>query len=388
MNEFLKRAMELQEETVANRRHIHSNPEVGCDLPQTAAFVEEKLRALGLEPHNICKGGLYADIGSGEKTFLLRADMDALPMSESNDLPFCSRKNMAHTCGHDMHTAMLLTAAKILREREASLKGRVRLMFQPAEEIMAGAHAMVEAGVLEGVDAAMAIHVASGRTPTGAFSYQSGPSHASSDVFRIELSGLGCHGAMPHNGIDPINAAVHLFLNIQSIVSRENSAEDPLVITIGSFQAGDGSNIIPEKAVLKGTIRAVSREARALAKKRLEEMTELTAKTFRCDGKLIFEAGAPANCSDPQLTQELVGYLKDFAPDLTPGRRVMASEDFSYVSEKVPATFLSLAAGGSDPIYSRAGQHNPLVVFNEDCLPYGAAAHAWCAFRWLEEHSR
>ena len=223
--DFLKRAQELKDETTQNRRHIHQNAEVGLNLPNTKAFVMEKLREYGLEPKE-CGHGVTATLGKPGKTLLLRADMDALPMPEESGEPFaCPTGKTAHACGHDMHTAMLLTAAKMLKENESALCGTVKFMFQPAEETFEGARDMLESGLLENppVDAALAYHVAAGKTPVGFVLYNdTGVMMASVDGFEITIHGRGSHGANPNLAVDPINVGVHIHLALQEFIERDS----------------------------------------------------------------------------------------------------------------------------------------------------------------------
>lgn len=221
-------------------------------------YVMNKLREFGYEPKEICESGIVATI-EGEKpgkVILLRADMDSLPVTEETQCPFKSTNGNMHACGHDMHTAMLLGASKLLKEYQNEIEGTVKLVFQPNEEGFQGAKTMLKAGVLENpkVDAAMAMHVNSG-TPSNVVLYGLGTSIAGCTVFRIVAEGTSCHGAMPETGVDPINIATHIYLAIQEIISREISATESAVITVGKFISGETHNVIPTKAVLEGTIR-------------------------------------------------------------------------------------------------------------------------------------
>ena len=254
--DFWKRAQELKDEIIQNRRRIHQNAEVGLNLPNTKAFVTEKLREYGLKPTE-CGHGVTATLGKPGKTLLLRADMDALPMPEESGEPFaCPTGETAHACGHDMHTAMLLTAAKMLKENEDALCGTVKLMFQPAEETFEGARDMLENGLLENppVDTALAYHVAAGKSPVGFVMYNdSGVMMASVDGFEITIHGRGSHGANPNLAIDPINVGVHIHLALQELIARESDPTKTCDLTIGQFMAGTSANIIPNTAVLSGT---------------------------------------------------------------------------------------------------------------------------------------
>lgn len=391
MVNFLSDANLIKNELIDIRRYLHQNPEIGNDLPVTTQFVMEKLIEMGIEPREICKSGITANIGGKKegKVFLLRADMDALQMTEDSGLEFSSSNNYAHTCGHDIHTAMLLGAAKILKQHEGELEGTVKLMFQPSEENLAGAAAMIEAGILENprVDAAMALHVFPGNLHVGKMYWGSGPILASSDIFRITVTGKGGHGAIPQNSVDSINAAAHIYIALQEVIAREIDPQEPVVITIGSFNAGDVPNIIPEKAVMTGSIRAFSREVRSYAKKRLEEIASLTAQTFRSACNVEYTSCTCPTINNELLALELKGYINELGEEIIQFPRQMGSEDFAMISEAVPSVFFGIGAGGEEPEYHKGGSHNPRVIFNEDVLPQGAAVLSYSAYRWLKNHS-
>ena len=277
---YYERALELKDETIANRRHIHKNAETGLDLPKTKAYVMEKLTEYGLEPKD-CGYGVTATLGKGGKVLLLRADMDALPMPEESGEEFaCPTGKEAHTCGHDFHAAMLLTAAKMLKEKEDTLEGTIKFMFQPAEETFEGSKNMIENGILENppVDAALAYHVSPGKMPIGLFMYNDKDTMMYSvDGFKITIHGKGSHGAYPHVGVDPINIGVHIHLALQELIARESDPTHSCVLTIGQFAGGTAANIIPETVVLQGTIRTNKPEARELLVRRMKEVAEKTA---------------------------------------------------------------------------------------------------------------
>ena len=390
MKTCYERALELREETVAHRRYFHEYAEVGLDLPKARAYVKAELKKLGLEPKD-CGYGVTATIGKGGKCLLLRADMDALPMPEESGEAFASKDpHAAHTCGHDFHAAMLLTAAKILKEREDTLRGTVKLMFQPAEETFEGARNMIEKGILENpkVDAALAFHVTSGRMPLGLYMYNnSAAMMASVDVFRITLRGRGSHGAYPQNSLDPINMAAHVYLALEALIAREVDPEKMCVLTIGKFQAGTAANIIPEEAVMEGTIRTKDVASRALLVRRLKEVAEGTAAAFGGRAEVEMVNGVAPLICDPAFTTEMAGYMAQL-PGTTgyPGVTASASEDFATVAENVPAAFFHLSAGFLDE-RGDFPPHNPKVLFNEDVCPLGAAGYATCAEKWLENHA-
>lgn len=389
--DYYQRARELKDETIANRRHIHTNAEVGLETTKTRAFVMEKLSEYGVEPRE-CGHGVTATIGSGSPVILLRADMDALPMPEESGEPFaCPDGEHAHACGHDFHAAMLLTAARMLKENESQLKGTVKLMFQPAEETFEGARDMIGAGILEDPrpDAALAYHVAAGKMPVGIFMYNDKSAMMYSvDGFRIEVRGRGSHGAYPQNSIDPINAAVHVYLALEAIMAREVDPTKAAIMTVGRFDAGTAANIIPDTAVLEGTIRSNDKGARELMVRRMREVAARTAEAFGATAEVTALSDVAPLICDPELTREVVGYMQELdIPNLMPypGIEASASEDFATVAEQIPSTFMYLSAGYPDE-RGAYNAHNPKVRFNEDVCDQGPAFLAHCATRWLEEH--
>lgn len=388
---YYERALELREETVAHRRFLHTNAEVGLIMPKAKAYVMEKLTEYGLEPKE-CGHGVTATIGSGGKCILLRADMDALPMGEESGEPFaCPSGEAAHTCGHDFHAAMLLTAAKMLKENETALEGTVKFMFQPAEETFEGAKDMIENGILENpkVDVALAYHVTSGKMPIGLYMYNSSTTMmASVDGFRIEIRGKGAHGAYPHSAIDPINIAVHVYLALEALIAREADPSKMCVMTVGKFQAGTAANIIPDSAVLEGTIRTNDKASRELLVRRMKQTAEKTADVYGGTAEITMLSGVAPLICDPKLTNEIVGYMSAMGiPGARPypGVTASASEDFATIAEAVPSTFMYLSAGYLDGRESYPA-HNPKVQFNEDVCPVGAGCYAHCATEWLKHN--
>lgn len=384
--DHVRRAKALYAETVSHRRYFHTNAEVGLDTPKAAAYVTEQLRACGLTP-GPCGHGVTASVGTGGKTILLRADMDALPMGEESGEPFaCPTGTEAHTCGHDFHAAMLLTAAKLLKEDEGSLKGTVRFMFQPAEETFEGAKDMIAHGILDGVDCALAFHVCPGRMPSGLFLYNSGAVMMSSvDGFRITVNGRGAHGAYPHYAVDPVNIAVHVYLALEALIAREADPSKNCVLTVGHFAAGSAPNIIPETAVLEGTIRTNDKDCRALLVRRMKEAAEGTARVYGGTAHVEMLSEVPPLICDKALTDKMAAWLQELPgliPD--PGISSSASEDFAAIAERVPSVFMYLSAGFEDE-RGDPPAHNPKVLFNEEVCAIGPACLAHCAARWLED---
>lgn len=377
---------------VEYRRWLHSHAETGFDLQNTLSYVEKQLKNMKISANFCGKSGIFAEI-HGEKpgkTVLLRADMDALPIKEEAKIPFLSKNGNMHACGHDLHTAMLLGAAELLMNHREELCGTVRLMFQPAEEILQGAADMMAHGVLKGVDEAVMLHVLTGsELPTGTVILPAaGVSAPSADYFTIEVRGSGCHGALPHTGIDPIIPACHILQALQTIQTREMPTEEHVVLTVGSFHAGSAPNVIADKAILKGTMRTYSEEVRQQFKNRMTHMARRMANTFRAEAEVDFDAGCPTLINDAQLVKQaekslplLLGEEKVLtAEKLSRTARGSGSEDFAYISQQVPALMLALAAGQKSKGHSYP-THHPKVTFDEESLPYGAAVYAQMALK-------
>lgn len=396
LNEMiLQQAEALAPQLSAWRRRLHQHPGLGFEIEENLGFVRSELQKLGLQPKSCGKAGLTVLLGKPVgKTVLLRADMDALPLTEQSGEDFSSlNPGKMHACGHDMHTAMLLGAAKLLKENEALLEGQVKLMFQPAEEIGQGARDMVEAGVLDDppVDCAEMIHVAAGAPfPTGMIMIPQGGSGASASCeFKITVTGKGGHGATPAYCIDPISGLCHVFCGLEEIFARELGLTEFLSITVGQIKAGDADNIIPDSAEMRGTIRTMSREKMEWAQTRMKEISEGIASVYRCSAEVEFVSflppliaeGKTADCAETYL-KELLGPAAMRIPAGTAGG---GSEDFAYVAEKVPSVPLFLGAGNAAEGYTVAA-HNPQVRFDEKALPVGAAAHAYFAIRYLQDN--
>ncbi|MDO5401946.1 MAG: M20 family metallopeptidase [Eubacteriales bacterium] len=386
-------ALELEQEIIADRRVIHKNPEVGSELPKTKEYVKKKLAQTGCEDTQICGSGIVSTITGKEpgRCILLRADMDALNIRENTELDFRSGNGNMHACGHDMHTAMLLGAARLLKKHQNEIKGTVKLVFQPDEEGFTGAKEMLKAGVLTSPvpQAGFSLHVNSGM-PSGIVLCGRGTFMAGCTLFRISINGAGCHGAMPEKGIDPINIAAHVYLSLQEITSREISAKIPAVVTIGKFMSGKAPNIIPQKAVLEGTIRTFDRELSKKILKRIETIACSTAKAFRGSAVVEEISSAPPLINNPELVNQMGDYVEEMfgagvVYRLDEGG--MGSEDFASYTYEIPCAYLLLGAGTKqeNPLFGKP-MHNEKVVFNEDILAKGAAIHAYCAMKWLESN--
>lgn len=386
---LLKEAKEMQGELSRVRRYLHQNPELGTTLPKTVAFVAEELDKLGIT-YRVCEesSNIIAQIGTGGKCFLLRGDMDALPIQEESGEAFSSDNGCMHACGHDMHATTLLGAARLLKERESELKGTVKLLFQSGEETFSGAREAIKAGVLEDpkVDVAFAMHVAPDEENTK-ITYGEYPM-TSVYGFRITLHGKGTHGSTPENGIDPINTGLHVYLALQELIAREISAHDEAVLTIGHFESGKAANVIPEEAVLEGTLRTYKAEVREYMIRRIEEVTESVAKTYRSEYKIEVLSDVPSCICDMDLVEEILDSIRelDDSIELSPTFHAMGSEDFALFSKYVPSAYFFIGAGVEEK-ETWVGHHNPKARFNEACLPVTAAIYANAAMRWLEKHN-
>ena len=378
----LTRAGELSDELISIRRKIHQNPEIGFDLPKTTALVAEKLKAYGIEFKKVGKAGISAVLGNAEaggKTFLLRADMDALPFEELTGLTFASNNGCMHACGHDTHTAMLLGAGKVLWAHKDEIPGTVRLMFQTSEEQSRGAEVMIENGGVEGADAVFGTHIGTildKTIPSGTVIVTPGCCMAAFDKFVIKVNGKGCHGSTPEKGIDPVNIAAHIVIALQAITTRELNATKPLVLTIGKIQGGSQYNVIPNEVVIEGTIRTLEEEVRQFAAKRIGEIAQATAAVFggNVDYEMIW--GAPPVINDDKMAalaakaaKNVLGEDKVITEVKAPN---MGGEDFAYYLEKLPGAFMFLSssnpAKGTD-----VSHHNPKFDVDEDVLWEGAA---------------
>ena len=383
---YYERAQELNEETIANRRYFHTNAEVGLDMPKAKAYVMKKLTEYGLEPKE-CGYGVTATLGHGGKCIMLRADMDALPMPEESGEPFaCPTGKEAHACGHDFHAAMLLTAAKMLKENESELEGTVKFMFQPAEELLQGALDMIDRGLLENphVDAAFAIHTSSGSSGSsvGRMFYSSGPALYSGDAIDIEVFGKQSHGSRSCEGVDAINIAAHIVIALEEIIAREIPSDQSSVVLVGKITGGDSCNTTAGYAKLEVSVRAQTEENREFLIKRITEISESVAATYR--GKAVVKhvyGIAPLVC-DPTIAAIGAKAAREIGmePVLRPVQG--GTEDFTAVAAKVPAVMMNVGSGSIEEGYIH-GHHNPSFKVDEDVLPLGVALYCQSAYDYL-----
>lgn len=372
---ILNRAAELQEEIAGWRRHIHQRPELNFDVFETAAFVTEKLKEFGCDEvvTGIGKTGVVGVIrgakGNGS-TVGLRADMDALPITEITGKPYASQtQGKMHACGHDGHTAMLLGAARYLAETR-NFAGDAVVIFQPAEEGGAGAAAMIKDGLMDrfGVQQVYGMHNGPG-IPIGSFAIRSGPIMASTDEVNINIEGLGGHAARPHKCIDSVMVGAQLITALQSIVSRSVDPLDSAVISICEFHAGNARNVIPQTSVLRGTVRTLTPEVRQLIEKRIGEVVKGVAQLTGARIDLDYKRGYPVTVNHASQTEFATRIAKEVAGDgnvhtMPP---LMGGEDFSYMLEARPGAFIFCGNGDS------AGLHHPAYNFNDEAIVFGTS---------------
>lgn len=379
----------LQPRTVAFRRALHRHPELGLRLPHTRDLLMAELADLPLKIHlgrDVTSVVAVLEGHRRGRTTLLRADMDALPVLEETGVEFASeRPGVMHACGHDLHTAMLASAARLLCERRDELEGRVVLVFQPGEEGFHGARHMIDEGLLARhgpggrPDAAFALHV-SATMPTGELHLRPGPIMAAADVLRVTVSGRGGHASAPHHAVDPVPAAAAMVGALQTMLTRKVDAHDPTVLTVSRITAGTTDNVIPETAELEGTLRTMSEPVRRAVRREIERVCTHTALAHDCTAEVVIEPGYPVTVNDPAATRRLADTGRRLLGDTrvsTMPTPIMGAEDFAYVLEKVPGAlaFLGACPPGTAP-HEAAPNHSARVRFDEAAMPAGVALYA------------
>jgi amidohydrolase len=344
---------EVAAEVVATRRDLHQHPELGFEEHRTSALVADRLRALGFDVHTgIGKTGVVGVVTGTRpgKTIMLRADMDALPIDEENEVPYRSQAAVhMHACGHDGHVAMLLGAARVVMSRRDEIAGTVCFLFQPAEEGKGGAKAMVEDGVLErfGIERAYGLHLASAH-PTGQVGFREGAFYASSDSIEITIEGKGGHGASPHLSVDPIYVAAQFVVAVQQVVSRQVDPIEPAVVTIGAIHGGTTHNVIPSRVQLLGTVRAFDAGVRGKMAERIERVLRGVCESSGANYRFEYLWRYPVTSNDVEQTR----YARALAERVAGGERVadvpklMGAEDFSFFAERIPACFFTIGSNG------------------------------------------
>jgi len=370
---------ELFADTVAIRRDLHAHPELAFEETRTAEIVAVRLRALGLDVHTGIGGTGVVGVLTGTqpgRTIMLRADMDALPMPEENDVAYVSRNaGVTHACGHDAHVAMLLGAAAIMRDRASDVHGRIAFVFQPAEEGGGGARAMLDDGLIARfeIERAYGLHI-SNILPSGVIGLRPGPLMAAVDSFDLVVEGMGGHGAMPHRSVDPIVVAAELVGGLQRVVSREVDPVEPAVVTIGAINGGTTYNVIPPRVALKGTVRTFTTATRDSMEARVRRIAEHTCAAANATCTLQWHPSYPVTENDPTEAAFVTATLAaEFGAervlDIPP---IMGSEDFSYFAQVVPACFYFLGAGDASHQFPN---HHPAFDIDENAMKAGIAAH-------------
>lgn len=386
---FLQAAEALHEQLVATRRDLHAHPELGFEELRTARIVAQRLGDLGYEVvTGVGKTGVVGLMSGqpGERTVLLRFDMDALPIEEANDVPYRSQTpGVMHACGHDAHVAIGLGVAEVLAQHREHWPGTIKLMFQPAEEIVDGAESMIADGVLEGphVDVALGLHVSSD-FPLGNAVVRSGPMMAATDRAEITVRGKGGHAAHPETTVDAVLVAAQIVVALQTVVSRNLDPDDVGVITVGSFHAGDAANVIAETAVLKCSIRSFTPQAREMLCRRLREVATGVAAAFGASADVLIEQGVNATVNAVAPTAVVYQAVSQVLGEehINTTYRTTGGEDFSAVLARVPGNFFFLGARNDERGFNFP-HHNPRFDIDEACLPQGVAILCDAAVRCL-----
>ena len=377
-----------KEYTINMRREFHMYPEVSWEEVRTSKRVQEELNKINVPFKIIAKTGVVATIKGGQKgkTVALRADMDALQVQECNDVPYKSKNDgVMHACGHDGHTSMLLTAAKILNEVKDNIKGTIKLIFQPAEELAQGAKVMIKEGVMEGVDGVFGIHLWSD-VEAGTVSVEEGPRMASADLFKITVKGLGGHGSLPHQGIDAVVVASAIVMDIQSIVSREISPLESAVVSIGKFQAGTRFNVIANEAILEGTTRCFDPSIREKLPGIIERIVTNTARSYRAEGSVEYTLGTPPTINEKKSSKIATKaveklYGKEAVAKL---QKITGGEDYAMYLEKAPGVIAFVGIRNEEKGICHPHHHEKFDM-DEDALVMGSALYAQYAIDFLKE---
>ncbi len=369
----------LSDKIISTRRDIHQHPELAFDEHRTAQLVADRLQSLGIDVQTgVGKTGVVGILkgNSSGKTIALRADMDALPMQETSDIPYKSQNDgVMHACGHDGHTAMLLGAAEALSQKTDKLNGTVKFIFQPAEEGQGGARYMIEDGALNGVDEVYGIHLWNYQE-YGTVGVKSGPILAAADLFEITVHGKGGHGAAPQGTKDAVVIASHLVQTLQTIVSRNTNPIESTVVTIGQINGGYNFNIIADTVTMKGTARAYTEENRQLIKTRMAEIIKGTEQIFGCKIDFDYEDGYPPTVNHPIESEKLLNAARNIVGDGAGDPYLsMGGEDFSYFLQKVPGCFFFVGSAPPDHEPLSVPHHCSHFDFDERALLVGSSVY-------------
>lgn len=380
--DFRAKSVEVADKVIAFRRDLHMYPEASMQEFRTTDKIAEQMDALGISYRRLEPTGLIAEIKGGKpgKTIALRADIDALSITEKTDVEFKSRNDgFMHACGHDTHAAMLLGAAIILNEIKDELSGNVRLIFQPAEEIAAGAKLVIKQGGLEGVDMIYGQHIGGG-VPKGVISYVPGAATSAADMFRIKVTGKSGHGATPETAVDATVAAAAIVMNLQTMVSRELSPTQPVVVTVGCLKSGSRFNIISGEAVMEGTCRCYDVDVHHSLPGIMERIAKDTAAAFRCEAELEYNMMTEVLVNNEEALKLVVDCAYKVADDpklVVKSTPIMGAEDFADYTVKAPAAFCFIGGGSKEP------NHNDHIKFDEDSFRTGVAMLSQVAYDYL-----
>jgi hippurate hydrolase len=390
---FRRRAEELYPEILDIRRHLHAHPELSFREFNTVAFVEDRLSKIGItDIQHVAGTGLVAHIQGREpasKCIALRADMDALPITEENDVVYASQnKGVMHACGHDVHTSCLLGAARILHEMRDQFTGTIKLLFQPGEESHpGGASIMIEQGALKEPipQAIFGLHVFP-NLPAGTVGFRPGRYMASADEIYITIHGKGGHAAQPHQTVDPIAIAALVITGLQQVIARKCDPMSPSVLTFGKIAGGFATNVIPEKVELLGTFRAMDEKWRYEAHKWIRDFTEQTCAAYGATASVEIPVGYPVLFNDPALTEKATNWATQYAGDnnVHPLEMRMGAEDFAFYTHHVPGCFFRIGTNRNNTEYTTP-VHNPRFNVDEEALKTGMGMMAWLALNAINE---
>lgn len=389
----------LEHQIIEWRRYYHAHPELSLHEFSTCEHIERELDALGFEHKRVANTGIIATIRGGAPgsytssgvpctRIALRADIDALPVEEKNDVSYVSQnKGVMHACGHDCHIAMMLGALHILKACQSTIKGEIRVIFQPAEEISDGAQMMIDAGALEGVSAIYGAHIWS-EVQAGTISCAPGQRMAHTDWFRIDIEGVSAHGSMPHKGVDALVVGAEMVTGLQVLVSRDVSPFEPVVVTVGEFHSGTARNIMAGSAYLTGTIRTWSKQLRTEVPKRLKRIATDIADSFGATARFTYEEGNPGLSNTPEEAQRCERAVRTLLGDaaVSDYRGTLSGEDFAYYLEYVPGVFAFIGARNEE-LGANYPQHSCFYTIDESALVGGSMVAALWALDYLQEHA-
>lgn len=375
-------AKAVEPKIIAFRRDLHQHPEASFHEFRTTDQIAKQLDELGIPYRRFEPTGLIAELKGGKpgKTVALRADIDALNITEQTGLPFASQNpGIMHACGHDTHAAMLMGAVWVLNSIKDQLCGTVKFLFQPAEEVAGGAKMAIEQGAMEGVDFVFGIHIAA-MAPVGSVALKVGASAAAADMFQIQVHGKATHGAMPEGGVDATLAAAAIVMNLQSIVSREVAPGTPLVVTVGKLESGTRFNIVSGEATLEGTVRSYDYQLHHKMPEIMERVVKNTAAAYRCTADVKYDMMTEVLMNDPEgvdLARKAAAKIVERPDQVMEGKVMMGGEDFAAYTVDTKAAFATVGAGGEYP------QHSDKVYFDESSFVTGASLYAQVAFDFL-----